>query len=1020
MKHWCGLVYFCCFVQLSWAQVLGGNFQSFTDRQGLSDKRIFSIAQDRMGFLWVGTANGLNRYDGYTFRQFFPKKGDSTSLPGSMINRLLVDSHSDLWVATDQGICRLQRKGYFFQRFNTVQPKGDARDASILDFFPAPDGNLWMITRAQNLLILNPVSRQIKKIDLPLPNEPFASDLQRYQATNAFDVWINTDGVVWIGGRNGFYRSDLQTKDFEYYPMPEVDNVGVQYIRQTEPGYVWVMVWQKGIYRYDLQNRTYKKIENPQGLPFSNLWLEKNGDLSLGSGFGLTRLNIAKEQRSDLPWPTDFRSGISVTALCRDRGGILWIGTETGLIKNDPHLQGFELVKMPQPQKNLYRNDLDDLWAAPDGQFILLSGVQNRILCLNNQGQVLRSKTLNGPLKPTRYLQDRQKRCWIACQDVLMAFNPNTLDHQLMARISEANPSNTSVGLAQDQSGRIWWATSHDGLWSFEPKTRKLKPHQPNKVSKVARILRMLLDEKGQYLWLSTDGEGFWELDIKRNTWQQYTDRVCDGLSSCRGLIQDLNGQVWISSLAGLLQYSPQTKHCRVALSRETGLPLNLLDGGIRGPKGELWWGMNDRLLQLDPTTLRFKIYDERHAASHTPFGYLQFAKSADGKELYACAYGGFVRWRPLNLSNNKIPPQVVNTRLLLTNKVVYPTTDSVTKLGIRPAENSFTLEMAALNFTLPEENQYQWKLQGFDEQWSKAGKDRFIRYTFLPPGRYQLFVRAANNDGLWQKKAQVFQVFIQAAWWQTVWFRTLILTLILGLAYGIYRWRLKQVRERERLELDFKRRLDEVEMSALRAQMNPHFIFNCLNSINSFILRNQPIEASAYLSKFSRLIRLVLDNSKSEVISLEKELETLELYIGMEAHRFEGRFKYQIMVDETLDPGSIDIPPMLIQPYIENAIWHGLLHRKGNDGLLTLTLKKQNELMEIRIRDNGIGRKAAQELKSKSATERKSHGMALTAERLQILRERFGHDIKVDIQDLLDENNSPLGTEVLLTFSIK
>jgi ligand-binding sensor domain-containing protein len=1020
MKHWYGLVYFCCFVHLAWAQVPGGNFQSFTDRQGLSDKRIFSIAQDQMGFLWVGTANGLNRYDGYTFRQFFPKKGDSTSLPGSIINRLLLDKRGELWIATDQGICRLQRDGYFFQRFNTILPQGDVRDASILDFFSAPDGNLWMITRAQNLLVLDPNCGKVKKIDLPLPDEPYSGDLQRKQATHAFDVWINADGVVLIGGRNGFYRSDLQAKNFEYFPMPEVDNVGVQYIRQTEPGYVWVMVWQKGIYRYDLQNKRYKKVENPADLSFSNLWLEKNSDLTLGGGFGLTRLNIGKGQRSDLPWPGDFRSGISVTALCRDRGGILWIGTETGLIKNDPHLQGFKLVAIPQPQKNLYRNDLDDLWAAPDGQFILLSGVQNRILSLNAQGQVLKSKPLNEAPKPTRFLQDQQKRCWVAGQDALLLLNPKTLDYQLVARIPEANPSNATVGLAQDQSGKIWWATSHNGLWSFDPKTKKIQQSKPNPPAKLDRILRMVLDERSKYLWLSTDSEGFWEMDLERKNWRQFTDQECDGLSSCRGLVQDQKGRVWISSLAGLLQYSPQTKRCRLALSRDTGLPLNLLDGGIRGPEAELWWGMNDRLLRVDPESLRFKIYDERYAASHTPFGYTQFAKSADGKELYACAYGGFVRWRPLDLSSNQTPPQVVNTRLLLMNKVVYPDTDSVTQLGIRPAENSFTLEMAALNFTLPEENQYQWKLQGFDEEWSKPGTDRFVRYTFLPPGKYQLLVRAANNDGIWQKKAQVFEVIILAAWWQTLWFRGLVLALFFGLAYGIYRWRMNQVRERERLEHDFKRRLGEVEMSALRAQMNPHFIFNCLNSINSFILRNQPLEASAYLSKFSRLIRLVLDNSKSEVISLEKELETLALYIGMEAHRFEGRFSYQIMVDEALDPGSIDLPPMLIQPYIENAIWHGLLHRKGNDGLLTLTLQKQNELMEIRIRDNGIGRKAAQELKSKSATERKSHGMALTAERLQILSERYGHDIQVQIQDLLDEQGNALGTEVLLTFAIK
>ncbi len=236
----------------------------------------------------------------------------------------------------------------------------------------------------------------------------------------------------------------------------------------------------------------------------------------------------------------------------------------------------------------------------------------------------------------------------------------------------------------------------------------------------------------------------------------------------------------------------------------------------------------------------------------------------------------------------------------------------------------------------------------------------------------------------------------------------------------GAYRFRIKQVRREEQMKTEFNKKLAEVEMAALRSQMNPHFLFNCLNSINRFIQRNEPDEASAYLTKFSRLIRLVLDNSRSDIVSLRDEMKALRLYVELEAMRFVGRFSYSIEIASDLDTSSIEVPPMLIQPYVENAIWHGLMHREGGGGQLIVRVYPWENRLYIEVEDNGVGRKMARELKSKSATLHKSHGMKVTAERIEIINEIYEAEATLRIEDLFSENGKAAGTKVKLSLPLK
>lgn len=234
---------------------------------------------------------------------------------------------------------------------------------------------------------------------------------------------------------------------------------------------------------------------------------------------------------------------------------------------------------------------------------------------------------------------------------------------------------------------------------------------------------------------------------------------------------------------------------------------------------------------------------------------------------------------------------------------------------------------------------------------------------------------------------------------------------------------RLERDLELERLEkeqklADYKSRAADLEMMALRAQMNPHFIFNSLNSINRFILKNEPEAASDYLTKFSRLIRLILQNSQAKSVCLENELDALRLYLEMEVSRFEGHFDYTISYEQDLEIEHLEVPPLIIQPYVENAIWHGLMH-KGDKGNLLIELHRDNNTLCCRITDDGIGRKRAGELKSKSASKNKSLGMQITAHRLALINALNAKAATVEVTDLVDSSGEACGTSVLLRIPI-
>jgi len=307
--------------------------------------------------------------------------------------------------------------------------------------------------------------------------------------------------------------------------------------------------------------------------------------------------------------------------------------------------------------------------------------------------------------------------------------------------------------------------------------------------------------------------------------------------------------------------------------------------------------------------------------------------------------------------------------------------------------------------------------MAGIDSLWRET-KDSYLEYPELPSGDYELQLMAINKFG---KQSRVIKVPITVTiqFWKKPWFTISIWVLSLALFWWLAARRLARVRHKQQEKEKLMQKMAELENTALTSQMNPHFIFNCLSAINRIILRNESKIASDYLTRFSRLIRMVLINSQKTMIALEEELQMLRLYLDMERLRFKNSFDYTISFTNAIDAGAVLIPSLLLQPFCENAVWHGLMQKEGQ-GYLTIELSKRENILHCVITDDGIGRVRAGELKSKTAKMEKSMGLEITAQRLALLNGDNDVTTFFTIEDVTDISGNIAGTRVILKICYK
>jgi two-component sensor histidine kinase len=376
---------------------------------------------------------------------------------------------------------------------------------------------------------------------------------------------------------------------------------------------------------------------------------------------------------------------------------------------------------------------------------------------------------------------------------------------------------------------------------------------------------------------------------------------------------------------------------------------------------------------------------------------------------LYVATEGGLSVVDKNKVEINKTPPSVYITKL----KIMYRDTAIKDNYSLPYNKNFIEIGFVGLTYRRAGDVLYKYRLSGIDNNWvfSKSTK---ILYPFLPDGEYKFEVYAINKDGVSSSAPAVVTFIIYPPFWKTWWFISLCIIVIAALIRIFFYIRVTAIKKRNALRLQ----LNKYMQQALSQQMNPHFIFNSLNSIQYYILKNDRTSSNKYLSKFASLMRIILDNSQHQLITLQEELNALNLYIELEAMRFKEKFMHSITVDDKIDTNSNKIPPLLLQPYVENAIWHGLMHKEEN-GILSVDLRSKDNVIVCTITDNGVGREKAAEIKSKKSVTHESRGTKITGDRLKLLSTLNNIQMQINYIDLKDESGNATGTKVEITIPI-
>jgi hypothetical protein len=311
----------------------------------------------------------------------------------------------------------------------------------------------------------------------------------------------------------------------------------------------------------------------------------------------------------------------------------------------------------------------------------------------------------------------------------------------------------------------------------------------------------------------------------------------------------------------------------------------------------------------------------------------------------------------------------------------------------------------------------YRYRMLGLDSAWQET-KETFLEYPILPSGKYVFQLQATNKFGV---KSDILSVRVEVAtpWWQTVWFEALLIAAVLGIAWFLATLRIKRIHRHQEEKERLNQRMAELENTALQAQMNPHFIFNCLNSIQQYVFDHDIPATNKYLTGFARLIRATLQNSSQTFISLSDEIDYLSTYLSLEKLRFKDRMEYTIEVDPAIEKDIFLIPPMLIQPFVENSMRHGLRHKTHGQGYIHLRFGISAGKLLVIVEDNGIGRSKAATYKTREHIEYQSKGMSLTVDRMRMMNAKFGDDITIEVDDLEAGEGLPAGTRVTLHFPL-
>ena len=987
------------------------------DPNSLAIAELECIAMDSSGIIWIGTFGaGLERLDPETgiFTHFTRNPNNPNSLLFDSVVAIMCDKEGMLWIGSI-GLTRLDPKTNTFTHFrNDINDPGSLSSDEVRAIYEDKQGSLWIGTGSvygannvrPNYGGLNRMDKKKGRFTRFMHDPANPSSIANNKVRALFE---DSKGNFWVGtAGDGLHTLNRRTGEFTHYyydpKHPEklsrpplnkkVEFDHITFIREDVTGALWIGTAESGLNYYN--PRTNRVTYYVSGKDTTGSFRDQTAWWAYPSREGVMWIstlhgnlyNINPVQ-GQIPFTTVQTEG--VTSIYEHTDGSLWIGTRRdGLIIKDQSGNVIEKLKHdPANPESISSNDVSliegdaagNIWVGTfEGGLNLWDKQKHIFTHYRHDPRQENSISNNTPLG----LYDNGDDLWICTFRGLNRMNKKTATFRHYLFHAEDNPeqgSNITTSVLKDSKAR-WWAGTwmHGGVVRFDPEKGKIKNYL-----KGASILN-IFEDHAHTLWVS-GSEGIYRHNDQLDSFIRFEDPIfLSEIMEVRDFMEDNSGNLWVTSAEGIIRINK--------LRNETTL------------------------------------FGKNYGINGNELFYLSSNKGRNGK-LYFGYLSGYYSFFPEQLAKGMHPPEITLSGFRISNKLITPGNNSplseplstIKEIRLNHNQNIFSFEFVGIDFSNPDENHHLFMLEGYDDNWNLASYERKAIYFNVPPGKYVFRVKVVNSYGIWSEKN--INIIISPPWWTTLWFRIGALVLAALILYTIIRWRVRQKfqrqleqSEKEKQLAELRRKTGDLEMQALRAQMNPHFVFNSLNAINSFILQKDKTQASEYLTKFSRLVRMILQNSQSSLITLESELESLRLYLELEALRFEHRFEYKINISKDVDADMIKVPPLIIQPYAENAIWHGLMHKEEN-GHLVIDITEELEYLQIRIMDDGIGRERSATMTSKTATKHKSMGLKITADRIAMLERTAMQKSSVVINDLVHPDGTAAGTEVIIKIPV-
>ena len=847
-------------------------FQNVSIAQGLSQGSLFSIAQDRQGFMWFGTEEGANRYDSYSMRIFRPQRGNPASISNNWINCIIEDRQGKIWFGTDNGLNCFDRETERFQQFMAQPANPEALIANrIYALMEDRDGVLWIGTD-RGLHTLNANRTRMTRILFEKTDR---------EAAAAYDIRTiiqDRNGSIWVGTYGGGLRY-REAKSREWTPLvhdPSRRNSlagnNVLHLAQDRNGEIWIGT-RNGLDRLDPRRGmfTHYTHDPKSAFSLSNDWInciyeDRDGDLWIGTNEG--GLNRYRKETDDFTHsiydPAD-PNGISanrILSIHQDHSGLIWIGTYGGGVDyfQKSSVRFLHIQTNPLDPQSITNNHIRAfLEDGPDRLFLGAESGGVNIIDRNNGKTIVLTHDPGDPTSLSAnqvfsIIKDNQGTIWMGTYGGgLNRFNPAD---RTFTRFQHRPDDPDSLShdnirtLRPSRDGGLWIGLEGGGLNHFDPSTGRFTryladPKNPNGLA-LNRVWALAEDPQSGILWIGTFGAGLDRFDPQTGMFRHFRDQEENPNSLNNNYVLclhiDKQGILWIGTNGGGLNRFDPRQETFQSYTQADGLANNTLCGILEDDDGNLWMSSNHGISQFNPKLLTCKNYDVSDGLQNMEFNGGAYFRGPSGW-MYFGGITGYNAFQPQSIADNPFIPPVVFTGIQILNKDVrigdiingrkiLDKAVNVTKqITLTAKDRVVSFEFAALSFLAPEKNQYAYQLEGFDKDWNSVGTRRFTSYTNLPPRNYRFVVKASNNDGLWNERGAVLSITVIPPVWRTWWFKTLLILAAALLVLSVIRIRTRAIINKKN-ELEALVRLRTRELQDAHREMEKLSITDALTGL--------------------------------------------------------------------------------------------------------------------------------------------------------------------------------------------